>query len=74
RCVAAVPLNRYPDMQATALREAAAKKEGVAPVEVLFGNGSDELIQALVAAYAEPGETILVPTPTFSMYKQIASY
>jgi histidinol-phosphate aminotransferase len=72
RIMAAVPLNRYPDMRAARLREATAAKEGCEAAELLFGNGSDELIVALTAAYCDPGTKILVPTPTFTMYRQNA--
>ncbi|MBI4667545.1 MAG: histidinol-phosphate transaminase [Nitrospinae bacterium] len=74
RAMGAVALNRYPDMLAQNLRDAIAAKEGVEAEEILLGNGSDEVIQCLCAATLEPGETVLVPSPTFSMYRQIAGY
>ncbi|MDH5757127.1 MAG: histidinol-phosphate transaminase [Nitrospinota bacterium] len=70
--MAGTPMNRYPDMEAMALRAAIAHKDGAAPEEVLLGNGSDELIFCLILAMMEPGERILVPTPTFVMYETIA--
>lgn len=69
-----IAYNRYPDPQAGALRRAIAAKERVNFNEVLLGNGSDEVIQALIAAVCGPGDRILVPMPTFSMYRLIASY
>jgi histidinol-phosphate aminotransferase len=70
--MAGTPMNRYPDMEARALRSAIAGKDGAAMEEVLLGNGSDELIFYLIQAMMEPGERILVPTPTFVMYEVIA--
>ena len=70
--MAGTPLNRYPDMEALALRGAIAQKDGAAVEETLLGNGSDELIFYLIQAMMEPGERILVPTPTFVMYDVIA--
>ncbi|MBF0635148.1 MAG: histidinol-phosphate transaminase [Nitrospinae bacterium] len=67
-----VAFNRYPDMNAHALRRAIAKMEGVDEAEILLGNGSDEIISYLIQATLDPGGWILTPTPTFSMYKHIA--
>ncbi len=67
-----VAFNRYPDMNAKALRRAIAKMEGVDEEEILLGNGSDEIISYLIQATLGPGEWILTPSPTFSMYKHTA--
>lgn len=59
---------RYPDPDAGALRRALAARCGVSPDWVAVGNGSSELIWALVAAYLEPGAPALVIAPTFGEY------
>jgi histidinol-phosphate aminotransferase len=68
--VAAVPVNRYPDGGAdaviAALRESLALPDTLA---LLLGNGSDELIQIITVALARPGAVMLVPEPTFVMYR-----
>jgi histidinol-phosphate aminotransferase len=65
-------LNRYPDPEARRLRGLLARRFDW-PVEgVLLGNGSDELIVLLLAACGADGATLLVPAPTFSMYRHIA--
>ncbi|MBA3461900.1 MAG: histidinol-phosphate transaminase [Deltaproteobacteria bacterium] len=64
-----VPLERYPDPQATGLRAVVAKQLAVAGEQIVFGNGSDELIAMLCNAFAGP---ILYPTPTFVYYKLAA--
>ncbi len=72
--LAAVALHRYPDASAGALRARLATDLGVAPDQLVFGNGSDELIAMLVQAFAAPpkGATaarVLFPTPSFVYYK-----
>jgi histidinol-phosphate aminotransferase len=64
-------LNRYPDPGAPALRKRYGTSCGVDETGVMTGNGSDELIQILCAAMARPGARILIPTPTFVMYRII---
>ncbi|MBA4397153.1 MAG: histidinol-phosphate transaminase [Syntrophus sp. (in: bacteria)] len=65
-------LNRYPDAGAPMLRKRYGALCGVDENMVMTGNGSDELIQILCAAMARPGAGILIPTPTFVMYRIIA--
>ncbi|MGH7428165.1 MAG: histidinol-phosphate transaminase [Candidatus Methylomirabilaceae bacterium] len=67
-----IEVNRYPDPKAERLRTALAVAHGVAPGQLVLGNGSDELIQMLLLAIGEPGGTVLAPVPTFSMYELIA--
>jgi histidinol-phosphate aminotransferase len=64
-----VDLNRYPDPTGRRLRELLAKKMNVpAGMEILLGNGSDDLIQIVTLACARPGAAMLFPAPTFVMY------
>jgi histidinol-phosphate aminotransferase len=69
---AALELNRYPDPGATTLRRVLAARSRWPPEGILLGNGSDDLIVLLLAACGGEGATLLVPTPTFSMYRHIA--
>jgi histidinol-phosphate aminotransferase len=64
-----VKTNHYPDPEAKALRALVAKEAKVKVSNVLHGNGSDELIYNLIAAFGGP---VLYPVPTFSMYGIIA--
>jgi histidinol-phosphate aminotransferase len=70
--VRGIEVNRYPDPRAERLRAALAASAGVAPGQLVLGNGSDELIQVLLLAIGETGATVLAPVPTFSMYELIA--
>jgi histidinol-phosphate aminotransferase len=73
--VAAVPLNRYPDGGADALIAALRAAAGIPDaLGVLLGNGSDELIAIIASALARPGAAVLVPEPTFVMYRMSALY
>jgi histidinol-phosphate aminotransferase len=70
-----VELNRYPDPGAGALT-AKLKQSMQVPddMQLILGNGSDELIQMLALALAENDRVILAPEPTFVMYRMIAAF
>lgn len=65
--------NRYPDPQARQVREALRESMGIPQnMGLLLGNGSDELIQMLTLALAQPGRKVLSLDPGFVMYRLIA--
>ncbi len=67
--LARVELNRYPDPGGAELRELLARKMQVpAGMELLLGNGSDDLIQVVTLTLARPGAVMMYPAPTFVMY------
>ena len=69
-----VDLNRYPDATGRKLRELLARKMGVPEgMEILLGNGSDDLIQIVTFACARPSAAMLFPAPTFVMYAMNAT-
>ncbi len=65
----AVDLHHYPEPGSLRLRKAYAKYFGVGEDMILIGNGSDEAIAILCTAMARPGAAILIPVPTFAMYR-----
>lgn len=65
-------LRRYPDPVGTAFREAAARKHGVTPEQVLVGNGSDDILTIITRAFAGPGDTVVYPTPSYILYRTLA--
>jgi len=75
RLVEQAALNRYPDPSAPALkvrlRQAFSVPDGV---ELLLGNGSDELIQTLALAARKPGAAVLGVEPSFVMFRMIATF
>lgn len=62
-------LHRYPDGSASALRAALAEVHGLDPSRLIFGAGSDELINLLIHAYAGKGDEVLYTRHGFLMYK-----
>ncbi len=73
--VAAAAINRYPDPGAVSLKEKIRGVTGLPQgMEVLLGNGSDELIQMLAMALNKPGAVLLSVEPSFVMYKMIAAF
>jgi histidinol-phosphate aminotransferase len=70
--VAAIPFHRYPDRSARALREALAELHDVGAAEVLPGNGSNEVLQALCLAYGGAGRTVATFEPTYALHSHIA--
>ena len=76
--VASVPLERYPDARALALKEKIALRTGARIEDLLVGSGSDEIIALLATALARPRgkgapqASFLAPTPSFVMYRVTA--
>ena len=61
-----VELNRYPNPHAEELKKTFLQVFSLSPnFELIFGNGSDELIQLLIMAIAKPDATVLTVTPSF---------
>ncbi len=68
-----ISLNRYPEPGAPLIRKRFAGYYGVADDMIMIGNGSDELIQILCTALINSSSVVMVPVPTFVMYRIIAS-
>ncbi len=59
----------YPEDGGPQLREALARRLGVSPQEVILGNGSVEIIQAINIAFLNPGEKVVISDPSFALYR-----
>ena len=70
--VSRVEWHRYPDRAATELRAAIAELHGVDPAQIFVANGSNEVLQTVLLAYAGPGRTVATFEPTYQMHAQIA--
>jgi len=67
--------NRYPDPGAAILKEKIRSVTGLPQgLDVMLGNGSDELIQLLALALNKPNATMLSLEPAFVMYRMIATF
>jgi histidinol-phosphate aminotransferase len=58
----------YPDPEHILLREAVQDYIGVDKAHILFGNGSDELIDLIMRLFLGPEDAIINCPPTFGMY------
>jgi histidinol-phosphate aminotransferase len=63
------PWNRYPPFVATTFIAAVSAAAGWPAEGVLVANGSNELIQAVLAVMVGPGVSVVIPEPTFTLYR-----
>jgi histidinol-phosphate aminotransferase len=70
--LSAIDFNRYPDREATALRQAVAESHQVDPDRVFCANGSNEVLQSLLLAYGGPDRTVALFEPTYTLHRHIA--
>lgn len=64
-------LNLYPDGDCYYLKNGLAKKVGVAPEQLIFGNGSNEIIELAVRAFMRPGDQAVMARQAFVVYQLI---
>ena len=60
-------LSGYPDMYGDSLKQVVAELAQVPRDSVVTGNGSDDILDCAIRAFAGPGERVAVPEPTFMM-------
>ncbi len=65
--------SRYPPFIPAELHERLAGYAGWQSDGVLAGNGSNEIIQALMTVFLGPGKRLVIPEPTFTVYGLLAS-
>jgi len=63
--------SRYPDFISTSLNECLASFASWKADGVIAGNGSNELIQALLMVTMGAGKRVLISEPTFALYRQV---
>jgi histidinol-phosphate aminotransferase len=61
--------HHYPDAQARLTRERLAAYASTSVDRVLVGSGSDELIDLLFLATLDAGDEVIIPVPTFGVYR-----
>jgi histidinol-phosphate aminotransferase len=66
-------LNRYPEDSCHYLREELASLLGLATDQLIFGAGSDEILDLLGRCFLAPGDEIVFPWPSFAMYPIVAA-
>jgi len=65
---AALQLNRYPDAACHVLTRRLADHLDVPPETIIFGNGSNEVIDMLIRALVSPGENVVFSERSFIVY------
>jgi histidinol-phosphate aminotransferase len=68
---AKIEWNRYPECDGKSFREPLARRLGVDPDMIVLGNGSNELLMAVMMTLLEPGRRLVVVEPTFSLYRHL---
>src|SRR5258706_8535443 len=73
RRVSACAWSRYPNFTPRRLHERLAEFSGWIANGIVAGNGSNELIQALLMVTIGEGKRVLINEPTFALYRQITT-
>jgi histidinol-phosphate aminotransferase len=61
-------INRYPDASCYHLTHALAEHLDVAPGRLIFGNGSNEILDMIIRALVSPGENVVFSETSFIVY------
>ena len=64
--------NRYPG-NGPRLRAEIANKYQLDPDNVFLGNGSSEIIEMVMRVFVTPGDEVIIPNPTFSLFESRAT-
>jgi len=64
-------LHRYPDGNCFYLKRAVAKKLGVSPDALIFGNGSNEIIELAVHTFMQRGDEAVMADQAFVIYRLV---
>ena len=62
-------LNYYPDSNSYALREKVANFWGLTPKQLVFGNGSNEILEFIAQCYVDKGDETVFGNQSFIVYK-----
>lgn len=62
----------YPDGGCVVLRQKLASRHGLAPEQIVVGNGSNELLELLGHVFLRPGDEVVMGAPAFIVYKLVA--
>ncbi len=64
-------LHRYPDGSCFYLKRAVAKRLGVSPDALIFGNGSNEIIELAVRTFMQRGDEAVMADQAFVIYRLV---
>jgi histidinol-phosphate aminotransferase len=66
-------MNGYPDRHAAGVRALLAERHGVAPEQLVLGNGAAELLQTAAFKLLGPDDELVTPWPSYPLYPLMAS-
>ena len=73
--VTTISANRYPDSNSVSLKSSLRETMEIPMgMDIMLGNGSDEIIQIIALALARPGAVLMSVEPAFVMFRMIATY
>jgi histidinol-phosphate aminotransferase len=61
-------ISRYPDGNSFALRDAVSKKFGVAQNQIVFGNGSNDILELVARTFLQAGDEAIYSQHAFAVY------
>jgi histidinol-phosphate aminotransferase len=67
-------VNRYPDRHAAGIRRLLAERHGVAPEQIVLGNGAAELLHAAALALLGRDDELLTAWPSYPLYPLLAAH
>ena len=73
--VTTISANRYPDSSSVSLKSSLRETMEIPMgMDIMLGNGSDEIIQIIALALARTGAVLMSVEPAFVMFRMIATY
>lgn len=66
-------LRLYPDALANELREKIGQRYGFDKDNVFIGNGSDEILRLAITAFSKPGDNVIFPFPSYTLYDTLTT-
>ncbi len=73
RALARMDVNEYPDTSYLDLREGLSRYTGKGVERFVVTNGADEGLDIITKVFLDPGDEVIVPTPTYAMYRIASS-
>ncbi|HZJ56993.1 MAG TPA: histidinol-phosphate transaminase [Clostridia bacterium] len=61
----------YPDGNSADLKAALSEKLGVGPEQLLFGSGTDQILEIIAQTYINPGDNAIMGDPSFPRYETV---
>jgi len=61
----------YPDGSCSELNAAVSSKLGIKQEQLLFGAGSDQIVEMIAQAYINPDDEAIMPIPSFPRYETV---